>query len=106
MRRTDVLIRVAVVLLADPDGRHWGYGVATTSGDLPGSVYPVLSRMESAGWLTEGWEEPGSVTDRPRRRYYVLTAEGRSALGELLRGARGDRRFAGLLDAQDTPTLP
>lgn len=42
-----------------------------------GTMYPLLSRLRRVGWLDSKWSE--SPTGPPRR-YYSLTAEGRSAL--------------------------
>jgi DNA-binding PadR family transcriptional regulator len=57
-----------------------------------GTLYPLLARLEAAGWLTSEWEviDP-SEAGRPRRRFYRLTAVGqnsaREALGDLQMGA-------------------
>src|SRR5690242_311965 len=40
------------------------------------SVYRVLDRLEDAGWITGSWESLPPRQDRPRRRYYRLTADG------------------------------
>jgi len=40
------------------------------------AVYRVLDRLENAGWITGSWESLPPRQDRPRRRYYRLTAEG------------------------------
>jgi len=41
------------------------------------SLYPLLYRLEERGWLKGRWvEKPG----QRRRRFYTLTAEGRSVL--------------------------
>jgi transcriptional regulator len=41
------------------------------------SLYPLLYRLEERGWLKGRWvEKPG----QRRRRFYSLTAEGRSVL--------------------------
>lgn len=43
----------------------------------PGSLFPALHRMESAGWLASSW----GVSDNNRRaKYYKLTAAGRRQL--------------------------
>jgi len=42
-----------------------------------GTLYPLLSRMRRAGWVTTTWQE--SPTGPPRR-YYGLTASGKAAL--------------------------
>ncbi|RYZ10002.1 MAG: PadR family transcriptional regulator [Alphaproteobacteria bacterium] len=42
-----------------------------------GTLYPVLARLEEAGWLSSVWEDidPTEV-GRPRKRLYKLTAFG------------------------------
>jgi len=45
-----------------------------------GTLYPMLARLEAAGWLTSEWEviDP-SEAGRPRRRFYRLTAVGQNS---------------------------
>lgn len=84
-------------MLAEPTDRHWGYQLSKTSGVRSGVLYPILTRLLDAGWLTDGWEDPSAITaKRPPRRYYELTDEGRLALGGVLADARRDTRFVGL----------
>lgn len=54
-----------------------GAEVCRETGLPSGTVYPILTRLEEAGWLHSNWEigDP-AVLGRPRRRYYTLTAEG------------------------------
>jgi PadR family transcriptional regulator PadR len=86
-----------VALLDQPDQRHWGYELAKTTGIRSGVLYPMLTRMLEAGWLTDGWEDPAAIQEkRPPRRYYELTKEGRRQLGALVVKAQTDRRFANL----------
>ena len=70
----------------DPVGRHWGYELTRKAGLRSGRVYPALSRMLDAGWLTDDWEIWDDHIGRkpPPRRYYQLTDEGRRQLGALL----------------------
>lgn len=97
MRKTHALIQVAIALLDDPTGRHWGYELSKRSGVRSGVLYPMLTRMLGENWLTDGWEDPTTIQDkRPPRRYYELTDEGRVALGAVLEEARRDARFANL----------
>ena len=55
-----------------------------------GSLYPILFRLEEAGWLASHWEA-GDPSDlgRPRRRLYRITGIGarkaKSALREVLK---------------------
>jgi PadR family transcriptional regulator len=42
----------------------------------PGKLYPLLRRLQVAGWVTDWWERVDpSVVKRPRRRLYRLTGE-------------------------------
>ena len=80
-KKTRRLADVAAVMLANPDGRHYGYPTSRASGVRSGQLYPILDRMLRDGWIVDGWE--GFVDDHPdgpRRRYYTLTALGRERL--------------------------
>jgi len=53
-----------------------------------GTLYPILFRLEKAGWLESFWEsETPQELGRPRRRFYQLTGVGaknaRSGLRDL-----------------------
>jgi len=98
MRRTYALVQVAIALMADPSGRHWGYELSKRSGVRPGVMYPLLQRMLDEGWLADGWEEQAQAgrAKRPPRRYYKLTEAGMAALGAEINGARSDARFSSL----------
>ena len=102
MRRTYALIQVAIALMADASGRHWGYELSKHSGVRSGVMYPLLQRMLDEGWLDDGWEEKVQVgkAKRPPRRYYELTDEGKIALGALIAEARRDARFSTLVKGQ------
>ena len=54
----------------------WGLQIIKDVGKKPGTVYPILDRLEAAGWVEGEWD---STEDRkgPRRRYYRLLAEAR-----------------------------
>lgn len=47
---------------------------------VEGTLYPLLSRLRSAGLLSYSWEESEMG---PPRKYYELTENGRVALTEL-----------------------
>lgn len=53
----------------------WGLRVIKETGRNPGTVYPILERLEEAGWVGSRWEDDDSRPG-PRRRYYELTADG------------------------------
>jgi len=70
-RVTGSTIAVLDALLSH-DEPVWGLLLAREVGKAPGGIYPILNRLETAGWVVPRWEddaEPG----RPRRRLYVLT---------------------------------
>jgi PadR family transcriptional regulator len=98
VRTTQALVQVALALLEDPNGQHWGYELSKKSDVRSGVLYPMLTRMLEQGWLTDGWEDPTTLTQRrPPRRYYELTDQGRLALGGLLWKAHHDARFVRLV---------
>lgn len=47
---------------------------------MEGTLYPLLTRLKNAGWLTYRWEES---TQGPPRKYYSLTPEGNSVMSML-----------------------
>ena len=99
MKVTHALVQVASVLMADPQGRHWGYDLSRRSGVRSGVLYPILHRMLEQGWLSDGWEDGAELNGRrPPRRYYRLTEEGISHLGGILRKAEADSRFRTLAE--------
>jgi len=102
MRRTHALVQVALALMADASGQHWGYDLSKRSGVRSGVMYPILQRMLDEGWLDDGWEDHVRVgqAKRPPRRYYQLTDEGKVALGALISEARHDARFRALVTAR------
>ena len=100
MRTTYALVQVAMALVNDPTGRHWGYELSKQTGVRSGVLYPMLTRMLDEGWVEDGWEDPTTISDkRPPRRYYELTTEGRLALGAVVHDAGRDPRFAGFFTA-------
>lgn len=96
VRKTRPLIQVAMALLDDPTGRHWGYELSKKAGVRSGVLYPMLTRFLEEGFLHDGWEDPATISGRPPRRYYELTDKGRMVLGGVLQEARHEARFAGL----------
>lgn len=47
---------------------------------VEGTLYPILTRMKNAGYLTYRWEES---PQGPPRKYYTLTEDGREYLRSL-----------------------
>jgi len=65
------------LLLEDPTAEYYGFAVAEAVGFPSGTIYPILARLEAAGWLSSYWEtdDPARL-ERPRRRMYRLTGHG------------------------------
>lgn len=93
---TDML-KVLGAMLEDPIAWHYGLRLAKDAKIASGTVYPMLARLERAGWLESKWEKAGPDNEgRPRRRLYRLTGAGEQAasgqLEEIVRLGRRVRR--------------
>lgn len=64
---------IKALLSAD---RIWGLQIVKDTGKKPGTIYPILDRLEVAGWILGDWDTEESRKG-PRRRYYRLIAEAR-----------------------------
>ena len=54
-----------------------GADIRRMTGLQSGSLYPILFRLEEAGWLTSRWEEGNpSELRRPRKRLYQISGAG------------------------------
>jgi len=98
------------ILLALASEERHGYGimqdVARQTNDAlqlgPGTLYGCLKRMLAAGLVEESDERPDRELDDQRRRYYRMTALGRSTvraeasrLSEAVTAAKSRLRLAG-----------
>ncbi|MEU7762227.1 PadR family transcriptional regulator [Micromonospora aurantiaca (nom. illeg.)] len=88
MRLTIPVAKVLSALLAEPEAPRYGLDLMRLTGLPSGTLYPVLHRLQAAGWLAADWEDVDpAAAGRPARRYYRLTGEGirsaRPALAEL-----------------------
>jgi PadR family transcriptional regulator, regulatory protein PadR len=85
-RMTLPTLRVLKVLLEDPMAERYGLELAQATKLPTGSLYPILIRLEKAGWLASHWEETDpSPEGRPRRRFYRLTGDGAEKAQRILR---------------------
>jgi PadR family transcriptional regulator PadR len=91
-------------------GEAYGYEIvskltARTNGALEitdGTLYPVLYRLERAGFVTIRWETPGRGVPR---KYYDLTPAGRAELARLTREwTTFATAMADLLRSEEEPT--
>jgi DNA-binding PadR family transcriptional regulator len=77
-------LQVLEVFLGDPSQPCSGADVHQRCGLASGTLYPILIRLEGAGWLASRWESiDPSVAGRPRRRLYRLTTTGLRRAGEV-----------------------
>jgi DNA-binding MarR family transcriptional regulator len=76
-------------MLQDPAGSFYGLALAEATSFPSGTIYPILARLEAAGWVQSFWEqEDPAVLERPRRRMYQLTAAGAHAARDALTAAQ------------------
>ncbi|HTV80660.1 MAG TPA: helix-turn-helix transcriptional regulator [Steroidobacteraceae bacterium] len=76
-------LRVLEAFLENPAAEQSGADVQRRSSIASGTLYPILLRLESAGWFTSRWEQIDPVAaGRPRRRLYRLTRTGLARAGE------------------------
>jgi DNA-binding MarR family transcriptional regulator len=69
----------ALITAAERGEPVWGFKICEQTGLGPGTVYPILDRLEAARWISGLWEAD-QPADRPRRRLYEMTAVGRAEL--------------------------
>src|SRR5262245_26108454 len=71
-----------LVLHAIADGVRYGFDIADRTGLQTGTVYPVLRRLESLGYVRSSWESEKIARreQRPARRYYEITRAGQETL--------------------------
>jgi PadR family transcriptional regulator, regulatory protein PadR len=71
---------VLKALLAAPSEGLYGLQIAGVVRLPTGSIYPILARLEHAGWINADWEpqdQAAAAGRARRRRYYWLTHVGR-----------------------------
>ena len=77
-------LRVLEAFLEAPSDPFSGADLHQRYGMASGTLYPILLRLESAGWLNSRWESIDPSTEgRPRRRLYRLTSTGLKRASEV-----------------------
>jgi DNA-binding PadR family transcriptional regulator len=81
---------VAVILQALDNGYKYGFDIMDITGLPSGTVYPALRRLEEADIVISKWEKQtvAQREQRPPRKYYELTRDGREALVEAVKRYR------------------
>lgn len=79
VRLTQPALKVLRFLMETPREGRSGAEMSKATRVGSGTLYPMLARLEVAGWLTSEWEmiDPSEV-GRPRRRFYRMTAVGQN----------------------------
>jgi DNA-binding PadR family transcriptional regulator len=72
------------ILQAIDHGHRYGADIMDATGQGGGTVYKVLRRLETRGLIRGVWEDAALAERerRPRRRFYRMTAAGRTELAE------------------------
>lgn len=84
-RITHQSLRVLRSFLEDATREVAGTDMLDATRLASGTLYPILARFETAGWLKSRWESVDPVAaGRPRKRLYRLTALGARRASELL----------------------
>jgi PadR family transcriptional regulator PadR len=76
-----------LVLAILAEGESYGYAILKRVRELSGGelkwtdgmLYPLLHRLRRLGYVTTEWRTP---SEGRRRRYYMITDDGRAALAE------------------------
>lgn len=77
IRITGPTLKVIGQILTASDSGISGAEISKATGVPSGTLYPILFRLEKAGWASSEWEEcDPSELGRPRKRLYQLTAAG------------------------------
>jgi DNA-binding PadR family transcriptional regulator len=81
---------MAAILQALDHGYRYGFDVMDVTGLASGTVYPALRRLEELALVESRWEsaEAAQREQRPARKYYELSPDGRDALAEALKRYR------------------
>ena len=67
------------VFLEDPQQPRYGFELMRRTGQPSGTLYPILAKLEQAGWIAGGKEVSDPKTEgRPPRRFYRI--DGAAAL--------------------------
>jgi DNA-binding PadR family transcriptional regulator len=71
-----------LVLHALANGFRHGFDIIDATELASGTVYPILRRLEREGLVSAHWEDAAIAHEeqRPPRRYYELTAPGKTVL--------------------------
>ena len=72
----------ALILQTINSGYVYGFDIMEATGLPSGTIYPALRRLEKDSFVRGDWEDRKTAIrqDRPPRRYYKLTRQGKEVL--------------------------
>ena len=74
---TTTVARVLRAFLDRPSAPRYGFELMKLTGLPSGTLYPILARLEAAGWLTSAREQiDPAAAGRPPRRVYRISPQG------------------------------
>ena len=88
--RMTIQTQAVLAALLAADGEVYGLQLIRACGLAGGTVYPILQRLLTVGWVVAHWEsaEQASTEGRPPRRYYRLSPEGSAKAYNVLHSSR------------------
>ena len=82
-RLTTQTLRVLGALMSCRQAELSGAQIGRTTKLPTGTLYPILLRLDQAGWVNSRWEDGDPhILGRPRRRFYRITALGERRAAE------------------------
>src|SRR3954451_3683690 len=92
---TVTTMKVLARMLDDPGGEWYGFDLIERTKIKSGTLYPILIRLEKAGWLESRLENVDPrLAGRPARRLYSLSGEGELAARSAIETHLKDLRSA------------
>jgi PadR family transcriptional regulator PadR len=76
-RITTQTLKVLTALMSRTQDDVSGADIGRSTKLASGTLYPILMRLEDAGWVESRWERDSpQELGRPRRRFYKITGVG------------------------------
>jgi PadR family transcriptional regulator PadR len=74
---TTQTLKILAIFMSRIHDEISGAEVARATNLASGTLYPILMRLEGAGWVESRWEDENpQQLKRPRRRLYLITGVG------------------------------
>ena len=96
MTKTTILV---LEQLSEQKSGLWGLALCKKLQMPTGTIYPLLARLESLGWVVSSWESEGDRVG-PRRKYYSLTSDALAETEVVLANAKLQNPKGGIAGAK------